>query len=391
MAISIPSNPSTQKTTLVVPSVLPVTTVNDNVVEAHGSVTATIVAGTGYTIGSPSSVTTTVIDDDLPVLSIVADAETVEEGGTATFKLRREGSATDPIEVILITGYRPFGSLETDGWGVFTDLKDYTIPAGSADAEVTVTIVTAQNDWASPDDWPTSPEDDLSSSEYGYTPLVFAEFRSPRDTDTYRISASGSGARIRIVDDDPLKVDIVPVSATVSEGDGHAEFEVRRVFVLDGEVISYTGVRVEVSVSVAQTGSFIDGDITSVDVVLERGDFKKEIRVPLDDDTADENNGLVTATIAADESFQVLGSSTATVTVTDNEPSVVVIVADQESVAEGGKRDVHADPVRCHGCVAGRAGADPGAPVPSGPSHSLIPPLNTGRWLPLPKGPLRPR
>ncbi len=317
-----------------------VPTVDDDVDEADGSVTATIVAGDGYTVGNtddkPGSATTTVTNDDhLPVLSIVADAETVQEGGTATFKLRREGSATNPITVRLITGYRPFGSSETDGWGVFTDYANYTIPAGGENAEVTVTIATEQNEWASPDDWPTSPEADLSSSEYRYTPLVFAEFFSTLDTDTYRISASGSGARIRIVDDDPLKVDIAPVSATVSEGDGHAEFEVRRVFVSDGEVHAYTGVRVEVSVSVAQTGSFIDGDITTAQVVLERGDFGKEIQVPLDDDSADENNGLVTATIAPDESFQVLGSSIATVTVTDDDPSVVVIAADQESVAEG--------------------------------------------------------
>ena len=103
---------------------------------------------------------------------------------------------------------------------------------------MTFTIDTAQNEWASPDDWPTSPEDGLFSSEYGYTPLVLAEFISHQDTDTYRIAASGISAITRIVDDDPLMVDIAPVSATVSEGDGYAEFEVRRVYVRtsDGEV-----------------------------------------------------------------------------------------------------------------------------------------------------------
>ena len=113
----IASDQPTRQTTLLVPSVLSVQTDDDTVGEAHGSVTATIAAGTGYTIGSPSSATVTVTDDDLPVLSIVADAETVQEGDTATFKLRREGPVTNQVTASLSTAYRPFGILESEDEG----------------------------------------------------------------------------------------------------------------------------------------------------------------------------------------------------------------------------------------------------------------------------------
>ena len=63
---------------------LEVATDDDSVVEADGSVTATLTAGAGYTVGEPSAATVTVSDDDAAVFAVAAAPDLIEEGGTAT-------------------------------------------------------------------------------------------------------------------------------------------------------------------------------------------------------------------------------------------------------------------------------------------------------------------
>ena len=63
---------------------LEVATDDDSVVEADGSLTATLTAGTGYTVGEPAAATVTVSDDDAAVFAVTAVPELIEEGGSAT-------------------------------------------------------------------------------------------------------------------------------------------------------------------------------------------------------------------------------------------------------------------------------------------------------------------
>ncbi len=77
-----------EKTVTIAPgetsSTLTVKTVDDQTDEADGSVTATVSAGTGYTVGSASTATVAIVDDDtagiLPVLSV--ENQAVQEGNT---------------------------------------------------------------------------------------------------------------------------------------------------------------------------------------------------------------------------------------------------------------------------------------------------------------------
>ena len=52
---------------------LTVATDDDNVDEVASVVTAQVQAGTGYTVGSPSSTTVTVNDNDIPQVTITAN------------------------------------------------------------------------------------------------------------------------------------------------------------------------------------------------------------------------------------------------------------------------------------------------------------------------------
>ena len=63
---------------------LAVATDDDAAVEAASTVTATLTARTGYTVGEPAAATVTVWDDDAAVFEVTAAPELIEEGGSAT-------------------------------------------------------------------------------------------------------------------------------------------------------------------------------------------------------------------------------------------------------------------------------------------------------------------
>ncbi len=63
---------------------LEVATDDDSVVEADGSLTATLTAGTGYTVGEPAAATVTVSDDDAAAFAVTVAPDLIEEGGSAT-------------------------------------------------------------------------------------------------------------------------------------------------------------------------------------------------------------------------------------------------------------------------------------------------------------------
>ena len=63
---------------------LAVSTEADSVVEPDGTVTATVAAGTGYSVGSASSAAVTVEDDDAPAFTVSVAPEVIAEGETAT-------------------------------------------------------------------------------------------------------------------------------------------------------------------------------------------------------------------------------------------------------------------------------------------------------------------
>ncbi|KKZ10442.1 MAG: hypothetical protein TH68_10785, partial [Candidatus Synechococcus spongiarum 142] len=62
-------------------------TEDDSTDETDGSVTATVMESTGYQIGSPSTGTVAVGDDDDPPVVSIAGSSAITEGGTASFTL----------------------------------------------------------------------------------------------------------------------------------------------------------------------------------------------------------------------------------------------------------------------------------------------------------------
>jgi hypothetical protein len=81
-----------------------VSVIDDTAVEGDETVVVILASGAGYTVGSPSSATVTIKDDDTPpVVTVVASDPTAGEPGsgqgTGTFTFSRTGSTASALTV----------------------------------------------------------------------------------------------------------------------------------------------------------------------------------------------------------------------------------------------------------------------------------------------------
>ncbi len=126
--VTIPSG-ATTATVVVDPTV-------DGTVEADESVILTVIAGTGYTVGAPASVTGTIINDDVPTATIsVSPAAVAEDGApnlvyTVTLNQVNPGVATTINYTI--------GGTAANGTDYTTIASPLVIPAGNTTGTITV-------------------------------------------------------------------------------------------------------------------------------------------------------------------------------------------------------------------------------------------------------------
>ena len=114
--------------------VVAVPTANDEVDEAAGSITLTVLSDTTYTIVAPASATVTVTDNDLPTLTVAAVDTEVTEGSSAEFRVTRAGNDHGAA-----LDFQVFAAA-SDGYFVEASSVDGTIAAGSSSADVSVRI-----------------------------------------------------------------------------------------------------------------------------------------------------------------------------------------------------------------------------------------------------------
>ena len=166
---------------------LTVATVNDNVDEADGSVTATVSTGAGYTVSTTAgSVTVAVADDDVPEISITGGTG-ITEGGNASFTLTANPAPTTALSVSVSVA-------QTGDYGVSTGSQTVSIPTTGS---YTLTVATVN--------------DALDEADGSVTVTV--------DTgQDYTVSAIAGTATVAVADDDdPPPPDATP-SLSVSDG-----------------------------------------------------------------------------------------------------------------------------------------------------------------------------
>ncbi|WP_420611393.1 Calx-beta domain-containing protein [Candidatus Poriferisodalis sp.] len=361
---------------------LTVTTANDSADEADGSVTATIDTGSGYTISSTAGAATVAVADDDDPLCDTADAisraraafawhtdnnggnEVVfwqvlaylgadplpaPPGGTVSASTTPEAVKAfsdgkswpgwvpinaamschpPPPEVSITAGV----DIDEGGVAVFTVTAD---PAPTAALAVTVAVSASGDFGVSPGSHtvtiPTTGSatltvatagDSADEADGSVTAAVSAG-------SGYRVSATVGSASVGVADDD---VPVVSIAGGADVGEGGDA-----VFTVSASPAPWAGL--DVSVAVAQTGDF--GVTPGSRTVTVPTSGTATLTVTTADDSADEADGSVTATVGIGSGYTVSATAgTAAVAVRDDDdPPVsdpVVSITAGSGISEGG-------------------------------------------------------
>ena len=315
---------------------LAVPTVDDAVDEEDTVVTATLAAGTGYNVvdAPGDSATVTVADNDGPEVSI-ASAGGVTEGEAAVFTLTRSGVTTDALTVNVSVTQRGdvLGSLHPGR------VPPVVFAPNAATAELSVPTV-----------------DDAVDEEPA---VVTATLEA--GTGGYRIAAAPDNrATVTVADNDGPEVSIASAGG-VTEGEP-AVFTLTRSGLTDDALT--------VNVSVSQSGDALVGPVPTTAFFAANG-ATAEISVPTVDDEVDEEDAVVTATLAAGAGYDLAATpgDRATVTVADNDlPEVSIASAGGVTEGEAAvftltRSGVTSDPLTVNVSVT-QSGNTLGSPIP---------------------------
>jgi hypothetical protein len=124
--------PGTTSATLIV------TPVNDTLAEMTETVILAVTSGTGYTVGSPATQTGSILDNDLPTVS-VADAS-VTEGNTGSKTVAVTVTLSGPKSSAVTVAYTTVAGTATAGTDYTTISGTLTFAAGVTSQTINVTI-----------------------------------------------------------------------------------------------------------------------------------------------------------------------------------------------------------------------------------------------------------
>ena len=311
---------------------LRVDTADDDIHESDGSVTATLAAGTGYTVSSArGSATIRVADDDIPsrALTLSLSRRRVDEGSGAValrVTVGMDGAAlTRSVSATVTVGTGGTADRGTD----YQSVQPLSLLIRAGQRSATETLVFQPID------------DDLDEAD-----------------ETVRLTAEEIGGGLRsavatfsIVDDDePARVPEVSVitggSGSITEG-GTASFTIRADPAPDHNL--------SVRLYVSQAGDFVHSqeELPST-VTIRPGTNSAQVDLRTDDDQAKESDGLVRVQVLSGQGYRVGASSIASVDVRDNDntpdpqekPVISVSQAGSKWITEGSTATftVRADP-----------------------------------------------
>jgi hypothetical protein len=134
-AVIVPSGPFTLASGATSTTVQ-VQTVGNNLVQPDQTLTVQLTSGSGYTVGSPASASTTIVSSNVPQLT-VSGTTTVQAGQPATITVTADQAPVNDTQVVFsVSGSAQAGS----DYLAFT--PTVTLPAGQTTASLTVTTKT---------------------------------------------------------------------------------------------------------------------------------------------------------------------------------------------------------------------------------------------------------
>ena len=283
-----------------------VATTDDSADEADGSVTATVNAGNGYTVStSQGADTVSVADDDVPVVSVTGGSG-VTEGGNASFTVTANPAPASALSVsVTVTA--------SGDYGATTGSRTVTVPTtGSA----TFTVATT--------------DDSADEADGSVTATVNAG-------EGYAVSSSQGAATVSVSDDDdapPVVTPVVSITAGsgVTEG-GDASFTITASPVPAADLT--------VSVTVTASGDY--GATTGQRTVTVPTTGSATLTVGTTDDSADEADGSVTATLVDGADYDLGTNQAATVSVADDDDAPPVETAITISIEDASASESASD------------------------------------------------
>ncbi|MEN3943022.1 Calx-beta domain-containing protein [Prosthecobacter sp. SYSU 5D2] len=297
---------------------------NDAVAELVETVNLLLSAPAGAILSSTSAHTHTILDDDLPVVTLQAtDASATEGGDTGAFTFYRTGSTASPLTVQFS---RSGSATSGSDFTAFPSASSFTIPAGSASADLLVNTI--QN----------------STPEIDETVIVTL--------------ASGSGyvvgtpasASVIIQDDDVNTITLVATDGVASEvGNDAGELVLTRTGPL-------TAAR-QVNLSITGTAaSGVDYIAIGGSRTFAIGESSISIPVTAIQDELTEGDEVVVVSITANSSYITGSPSVANVVIVDDDLPPSVFISSPASkatiIAEG------------NGLMLEAVGMDDGLPSP---------------------------
>ena len=257
-----------------------VSTTNDEVDEANGSVTARVKAGQGYTVGSPASATVAVADDDVPEITIDSGEWIgVLEGNDAPFVIKAAPVPASPITVnVKVTEDGDFG----------------------ASGPRSVTVTKAETAYL------ISTTDDETHEEYGHVRATIMPGVG------YTVGKP-SRASVGVKDNDvppPIYVSVASATDSVEEGKSVT-------FTLTADPAPTAPMKVTVTVTNLAIADY--GVKTGRRTVMIPTSGSASLTVATSDDNVDEVDGAVTVTIQPGAAYTIGDPWFKLVTIKDND------------------------------------------------------------------------
>ena len=287
-------------------AVIQITVFGDTIDEPDETFTVTLSNPRNATLSADATATGTIVDDDLPTVTVAAVAAAVSEGDTARFEVRRETATDSGVEVLL-------SSSQSGSYITAALPTSAQIPAGSSSS--TVAIATIDNQTVDAD---------------GSVTVAIVQ-----NADLYHLG-SPSSATVTIGDNDGTQTLDLAGVGTVDEGAGGAVFTV---------TLSAASAVVPITVDwrTADGTAQAPDDYTAADGTLTFASgasgaaLTQTFTVAINDDSLDESDETFSVTLGnaagADAS---IGTSRATVTIGDNDGVPVLSIADASAAENEG-------------------------------------------------------
>ncbi len=286
-----------------------VTPLDDTIYEGSETVVAALSTSTLYSLGTPSSATVTIADNEVPPVVTVAPLDAIgsEPGtNTASFRFTRTGGTTQPLTVTYTIG------------GTATNGADYSTVGTAVTFAIGSTTV----------DRVISPLDDTLVE--GTETVIFTLAAG-----TGYAVGNPNSATVSILDNEPASGATVTVQATVPNASEAGPQSGQITFTRTGSTASSLSISCTVS-GTATNG--VDYSGLGSTFTIPAGSASAVATVTPYDDLLIEGSETATVTLVADAAYTIGTPKTATVTIADDDtvkPTVTVVATDPSASETG--------------------------------------------------------